>query len=75
MQISSANTLIAAQQAKHAPPQAKPAGKPFAEALAGHDGHDSFAPLKFKQATAPAPVAPQAQNSAARLGSQLDIRI
>ncbi len=75
MQISSANILIAAQQATKQAPQAKPAGNPFAEALADHTKANSFAPLNFKQTAAPAAAPVQAQTPAARPGSQLDIRI
>jgi hypothetical protein len=75
MQISAANILIAAQQAAKQAPQAKPAAKPFAEALADHSKGDGFAPLNFKQPTAPAAAPTQAQTPSARPGSQLDIRI
>ena len=74
MQISSANILIAAQQAAKQAPQAKHAAKPFAEALADHGKGDGFAPIDFKQTAAtPRPVA--AQTPAVPPGSQLDIRI
>ncbi len=75
MQISSANILIAAQQAAKQAPQAKPGSKPFAEALVGHDGGDSFAPLSFKQTRHPCRICPTSAEPGCPPGSQLDIRI
>jgi hypothetical protein len=75
MQISSANILIAAQQAAKQAPQTKPVAKPFADALADHGKGDNFAPLDFKQTAASAARPAAAQTPAVRPGSQLDIRI
>jgi hypothetical protein len=71
MQLSAANLLIAAQQAKTAAP-ARAAAPEFSL-----DGAEGFAPLAFKQKAAPAQaIAPQAApNPAGRIGANLDIRV
>jgi hypothetical protein len=69
MQLSAANLLIAAQQAKHAQP------KPAATPAFSLDGEDGFAPLAFKQKAQPAAAPQTAQAASGRLGANLDIRV
>ncbi len=70
MQLSAANLLIAAQQAKTAQPARAAAAPAFSL-----DGEEGFAPIAFKQKEAPA-AAPQAAPSAgAKIGANLDIRV
>jgi len=77
MQLSAANLLIAAQQAAKASPAPRPDGSAFSAALAKEA--TPFEPLPFKTTSATeqpaaAPSAP-APTAAARLGSQVDIRV
>jgi len=75
MQLSAANLLIAAQQAAKASAAPRPDAGAFSAALAKEA--TPFEPLPFKDAPAtgqPA-AAPSAPVAAARIGSQVDIRV
>ena len=74
MQLSAANLLIAAQQAAKAALVPRPDAGAFSAALAKEA--TPFEPLPFK--TAPAaeqPASAPAPAAAARIGSQVDIRV
>ena len=74
MQLSAANLLIAAQQVARQAPQAQATQASFASALTKEKPADgAFAPLDFKQTTAPARQEPAAVPT--RPGAMLDIRV
>ena len=80
MNLSAANLLAAAQQAVRQVQQPQPNAKAFLVALSSANAKDDlFAPLDFKQTSAPTPSAmarPQANPAPnQRPGANLDIRI